>query len=139
MNKAFVDILIYLTIILYMYKAYTNQFHFVTSHHADWSNSFLQRINLTFNWFFLVVFIGALRWSALDMQFNFFHFYFFSSRFVIMYIFVQFTECQDGKYGDGCQMDCGRCRDFKHCHHVNGTCLSGCEQGYIGGKCICTY
>ncbi|XP_078329800.1 uncharacterized protein LOC144624230 [Crassostrea virginica] len=45
-------------------------------------------------------------------------------------------ECQDGKYGDGCQMDCGRCRDLKQCHHVNGTCLSGCEQGYIGEKCI---
>ncbi|XP_078329798.1 uncharacterized protein LOC144624229 isoform X3 [Crassostrea virginica] len=45
-------------------------------------------------------------------------------------------ECQDGKYGDGCQMDCGRCRNLKQCHHVNGTCLSGCEQGYIGEKCI---
>nr|XP_022308875.1 protein draper-like isoform X1 [Crassostrea virginica] len=44
-------------------------------------------------------------------------------------------ECPDGKYGDGCQMDCGHCTDLRQCHHVNGTCLRGCAIGYIGDEC----
>lgn len=51
----------------------------------------------------------------------------------------KFKECPDGKYGDGCRMDCGHCTDLKQCHHVNGTCLRGCAIGYIGDECKCTY
>ena len=48
-----------------------------------------------------------------------------------------FLECSYGKYGVGCEMSCGHCTNKGLCHHVNGTCLGGCEQGYTGGFCIC--
>ncbi|XP_065926591.1 uncharacterized protein [Magallana gigas] len=44
-------------------------------------------------------------------------------------------ECDNRKYGDGCQRNCGQCLDMKQCDHVNGTCLQGCEAGYKGQMC----
>lgn len=51
------------------------------------------------------------------------------------YVNMLFTECVDGKYGDGCQSDCGHCDNLTHCHHVNGTCVSGCLPGYRLDHC----
>lgn len=30
---------------------------------------------------------------------------------------------------------CGYCLDTDDCHHVNGTCVMGCEPGYKGDLC----
>ena len=30
---------------------------------------------------------------------------------------------------------CGHCSDLNKCHNVNGSCLTGCEEGYIGELC----
>ena len=46
------------------------------------------------------------------------------------------TECVDGFYGDGCKKTCGHCTDMTQCHHVTGTCLGGCKQGYKGDNCM---
>ena len=27
------------------------------------------------------------------------------------------------------------CADLRHCHFLTGTCLSGCEPGYLGEDC----
>lgn len=41
----------------------------------------------------------------------------------------------DGKYGAGCQSVCGHCDNLTQCHHVDGTCLSGCLPGYRLEQC----
>ena len=46
------------------------------------------------------------------------------------------TECVDGFYGDGCRNTCGHCTDMTQCHHVTGTCLEGCNPGYMGNDCM---
>lgn len=45
------------------------------------------------------------------------------------------TECTSGKYGKDCQLDCGHCKNMMQCHHVDGTCVTGCEPGFIGDTC----
>ncbi|XP_061194946.1 receptor-type tyrosine-protein phosphatase epsilon-like [Saccostrea echinata] len=32
-------------------------------------------------------------------------------------------------------MSCGHCRYPSSCHHINGSCLTGCKQGYQGTYC----
>ncbi|XP_056002085.1 uncharacterized protein LOC125663226 isoform X2 [Ostrea edulis] len=44
-------------------------------------------------------------------------------------------ECNDKKFGEGCQEDCGYCTGLTQCHHVNGTCLNGCKPGFKPGTC----
>lgn len=39
------------------------------------------------------------------------------------------------KYGDGCQTDCGHCKDMVQCNHVDGACPNGCEPGYTQDNC----
>lgn len=46
-----------------------------------------------------------------------------------------FLECTDGLYGDMCQNQCGHCSNLSQCHHINGTCLSGCQPGYSSEFC----
>jgi hypothetical protein len=46
-----------------------------------------------------------------------------------------FTECDGRKYGVKCQEDCGYCLELEQCHHINGTCLRGCNPGYKGLPC----
>jgi hypothetical protein len=48
---------------------------------------------------------------------------------------VLFLECDGKKYGAGCQDNCGDCLDYKQCHHINGSCLDGCDIGYVGDFC----
>lgn len=43
--------------------------------------------------------------------------------------------CDSGLYGNSCKEICGNCRDINQCVHTNGTCLTGCADGYIGDWC----
>ena len=45
------------------------------------------------------------------------------------------SECDGGKYGQDCGNTCGSCINETQCHHINGTCLKGCDPGYKGDKC----
>lgn len=39
-------------------------------------------------------------------------------------------ECQDGRFGYNCEETCGNCAELQHCHHKDGTCMTGCAPGY---------
>ena len=54
---------------------------------------------------------------------------------VLLITFVSTKACNNGTYGHGCLETCGHCRDQKDCHNVNGSCLTGCEDGYRGDLC----
>ncbi|BFZ21379.1 hypothetical protein BsWGS_24417 [Bradybaena similaris] len=48
--------------------------------------------------------------------------------------------CEKGIYGPGCTQWCPKqCKvkgmDDAICHHTNGTCLQGCQTGYMGPMC----
>lgn len=47
--------------------------------------------------------------------------------------------CRPGNYGSGCGHLCnGYCLNNGICNHVDGVCLAGCQDGYIGKYCnIC--
>ena len=38
-------------------------------------------------------------------------------------------------YGVNCSEECGACLDNEACHHINGSCINGCDKGYHGQKC----
>ncbi|XP_061194970.1 multiple epidermal growth factor-like domains protein 10 [Saccostrea echinata] len=43
--------------------------------------------------------------------------------------------CDGGRYGQDCGQRCGACLGYKQCHHINGSCLKGCDTGYGGELC----
>ena len=46
------------------------------------------------------------------------------------------TECSSGFYGLGCKTACpGHCKNDESCNHINGTCESGCKDGWTGVTC----
>ncbi|KAK3774959.1 hypothetical protein RRG08_040547 [Elysia crispata] len=47
-------------------------------------------------------------------------------------------ECETGQFGEGCKETCSdHCAGDKNpCHHLNGTCVMGCDPGYHGSLCI---
>lgn len=45
-------------------------------------------------------------------------------------------ECANYMFGPACNRSCGNCRKREDCHHINGSCLSGCKAGYQGEKCM---
>ena len=45
------------------------------------------------------------------------------------------AACDDQMYGVNCSQKCGACVDNGACHHINGSCLKGCDKGYHGQKC----
>lgn len=49
---------------------------------------------------------------------------------------IEFVACINGYYGIGCSTQCGNCMNSEQCHHVNGICMNGCDNGYKGDKCI---
>ena len=49
--------------------------------------------------------------------------------------FVNFIACQIGTFGPNCNGTCGDCLHYDDCHHVNGTCITGCRPGYTGDIC----
>ncbi|XP_053373919.1 uncharacterized protein LOC123532096 [Mercenaria mercenaria] len=48
--------------------------------------------------------------------------------------FRVYGECKDRTWGKACN-ECGFCKDFSQCDATNGSCLSGCEPGYIPPLC----
>ncbi|XP_078328585.1 uncharacterized protein LOC111112273 isoform X2 [Crassostrea virginica] len=44
-------------------------------------------------------------------------------------------ECGENTYGAECKQSCGRCSNGEPCHHVDGSCPSGCNAGAYGVKC----
>lgn len=49
---------------------------------------------------------------------------------------IMFTACSGGVYGSNCSLNCGNCFESQQCHHINGTCMNGCDHRYQGLKCI---
>lgn len=56
-------------------------------------------------------------------------------RSVLEYAIYYITECPFGTFGNNCRQECGHCLEKYHCHHINGSCLNGCLQGYRGEQC----
>lgn len=51
-------------------------------------------------------------------------------------LFILKTECRPGYYGKRCGHLCnGYCMNNGICNHVDGVCLAGCQDGYIGKHC----
>lgn len=50
-------------------------------------------------------------------------------------IFFQNKAFDIGRYGLNCQHVCGHCFKAEQCFHTNGSCSSGCMEGYIGETC----
>ena len=46
-----------------------------------------------------------------------------------------FKVCSKGMYGFDCNETCGNCYDQSECHPGNGTCLNGCNDGFLGKLC----
>lgn len=46
------------------------------------------------------------------------------------------VACDSGFYGVDCNKTCGHCRDLNQCFNINGSCLTGCDNGFQGDKCI---
>ena len=46
-----------------------------------------------------------------------------------------FLECGNNTFGKGCTGVCGHCSENEQCHHINGSCLNGCDPGFRGLKC----
>lgn len=44
-------------------------------------------------------------------------------------------ECSMKTFGENCSQPCGNCKDLEKCHHVNGTCIEGCDRGFRGLLC----
>lgn len=45
------------------------------------------------------------------------------------------SECDNRRFGGNCREQCGSCLNLEQCHHVNGTCMIGCDRGYQGVYC----
>ena len=45
-------------------------------------------------------------------------------------------ECGDKTYGAECKEPCGNCKNMEPCHHVDGSCPSGCDAGVYGKTCV---
>lgn len=43
---------------------------------------------------------------------------------------ISFLECSNKTYGLNCLDTCGACLDSSPCHHVDGSCPSGCNPGW---------
>lgn len=55
----------------------------------------------------------------------------------VVYIFLFKIGCLLGYYGLDCKDNCsGYCINNELCDYINGVCLSGCKDGYIGVCCI---
>ena len=46
-----------------------------------------------------------------------------------------FSESGNNTFGQNCTGVCGHCSENEQCHHINGTCLNGCDPGFNGLKC----
>lgn len=59
------------------------------------------------------------------------------SHFIMLRVLIfEFSiDCDSNMFGQDCREKCGECVNKEHCHHINGTCLNGCNQGYRGLEC----
>lgn len=48
---------------------------------------------------------------------------------------IEFIACDRGKYGSECNNTCGHCFDEDQCSNIRGTCLTGCDDRYLGSLC----
>ena len=48
---------------------------------------------------------------------------------------IVLVGCSNMTFGQDCNNTCGHCLNNDVCHHVNGTCLRGCNPGYHGDLC----
>lgn len=55
--------------------------------------------------------------------------------YILIGIISKLVDCTDGLFGDMCQNKCGQCSNLSQCHHIDGTCLGGCQPGYISEFC----
>ncbi|WAQ98629.1 hypothetical protein MAR_023002 [Mya arenaria] len=46
------------------------------------------------------------------------------------------VKCEDGWFGDNCNMTCGVCMNGAVCDKVSGHCSGGCVRGRLGSQCI---
>lgn len=53
-----------------------------------------------------------------------------------LYIHIKHLACNATWFGDGCKSQCGYCLGENNCHHVNGSCLLGCQEGFTGDLCF---
>ena len=52
-----------------------------------------------------------------------------------MVINLDLLECEPGRYGKNCTSECGYCANKEPCNHRDGTCLIGCDVGYVYPLC----
>lgn len=52
-----------------------------------------------------------------------------------LYVCCDYQVCVPGFYGWMCSSKCSRHCVNGECHHINGTCLQGCNSGWKGDKC----
>lgn len=50
-------------------------------------------------------------------------------------LFLIIPECDRGSYGIGCNETCGHCHDKNQSSNINGTCLNGCDAGFLEQLC----
>ena len=48
---------------------------------------------------------------------------------------IVLVGCSNMTFGQDCNNTCGHCLNNDVCHHVNGTCLRGCNPGHHGDLC----
>ena len=56
--------------------------------------------------------------------------------YILTYIRFTFSACRNKTYGANCSEECGYCLNDAICHHINGSCKTGCEAGWKGDSCI---
>lgn len=61
----------------------------------------------------------------------FIHFY----KTIEFYNIYWLSDCTNHMYGENCSISCGHCLAREQCHHINGTCMNGCDSGYQGSSC----
>lgn len=54
----------------------------------------------------------------------------------ISLLWLFWTECIDGWYGENCSLPCeGNCKGSNICNHTTGLCDVGCVSGWTGPMC----
>lgn len=43
--------------------------------------------------------------------------------------------CDRGYFGTACNKTCGHCAELEQCSSINGSCLTGCDAGFLGETC----
>lgn len=51
------------------------------------------------------------------------------------YVYIIFTDCISGFYGENCTKKCGTCRTGTICNSYSGLCPDGCEINLIPPHC----